>query len=128
MSNIISVKSKGKWMKTRKHLLKIKTLDYRRLVESCAIKGVVALSEATPKDSGSTADSWGYDITIDDKITRIAWTNDNVTSSGMPVVVLLQYGHGTRNGKFVKGFDFVSPAIYPVFDEIADTIWKEVTR
>ena len=123
-----SVKNTGSWSKTIRRLKRLRSSDYRRLLEDCGLKGVIALSEATPKDSGSTADSWGYTIEITDESTKITWTNDNVTSIGVPVVVLLQYGHGTKNGKFVRGFDFVTPAIYPIFDEIADSIWKEVTR
>lgn len=128
MSNTFSVKHTGKWMKTRKRLLRIRSLDYRKLVEDCALKGVIALSMATPKDSGRTADSWGYIIEIDGDTTKITWTNDNISGTGEPVVVLLVNGHGTKSGKFVQGFDFVTPTIQPIFDEIADTIWKEVTR
>jgi hypothetical protein len=95
-------------------------------IEHYAKKGVVALIEATPKESGETADAWDYEIQIDDKRTRIAFTNSNIAANGTPVVVLIQYGHATRNGGWVEGFDFVNPAVKPIFDEMAEDIWKEV--
>ena len=126
MNNVITFKQKGSLKKTWKFLRFLSSRLYLKKVEYYAKKGIVALVEATPKDSGETADSWEYEILIDDEKTRITFTNSNIASNGTPVVVLIQYGHGTRNGGWVEGFDFVNPAVKPIFDEMADSIWKEV--
>lgn len=126
MNDVITFKQKGNLKKTWKFLRFLSSRLYLKKVEYYAKKGIVALVEATPKDSGETADSWDYEILIDDEKTRITFTNSNIASNGTPVVVLIQYGHGTRNGGWVEGFDFVNPAIKPIFDEMADSIWKEV--
>lgn len=126
MKDVITFNTKGDLKKTWKFLRFLSSKLYLKKVEYYAKKGIVALIEATPKDSGETADSWDYEILIDDEKTRITFTNSNIASNGTPVVVLIQYGHGTRNGGWVEGFDFVNPAIRPIFDEMADSIWKEV--
>lgn len=89
-------------------------------------QGTVALASATPKDSGITADSWGYDVRATGSGYSIGWYNSNV-SGIYSIVILLQYGHATGTGGYVQGRDFINPAIRPVFDEIADRVWREVT-
>jgi hypothetical protein len=126
MKDVITFKTKGDLKKTWKFLRFISSRLYLKKIEHYAKKGVVALIEATPKESGETADAWDYEIQIDDKRTRIAFTNSNIAANGTPVVVLIQYGHATRNGGWVEGFDFVNPAVKPIFDEMAEDIWKEV--
>lgn len=85
-------------------------------------QGVAALQSVTPKDSGTTSDSWSYSLIP----MGIVWSNSNATNEGTPIAILLQYGHGTRNGGYVQGRDYINPAIRPIFDEIADACWKEV--
>lgn len=126
MGQVITFKQKGDLKKTWKFLRFLSSKLYLRKVEHFAKKGVIALAQSTPIDSGITADSWDYEIIINDTETRISWTNSNIASNGTPVVVLIQYGHGLKNGGWVEGFDFVNPAIKPIFDEMADAIWKEV--
>ena len=89
-------------------------------------EGVRALASATPSDSGVTKDSWSYRVDMSGGSFSIIWDNSSVTSSGVPIVILLQYGHGTRNGGYVQGRDFINPAIRPVMDRIADAVWREV--
>lgn len=89
--------------------------------------GVEALQEATPKDTGLTANSWSYEITRTGETIKISWTNSNIVD-GLSIAVLLQYGHGTRDGGYVSGIDYINPAMKPIFDEIADAAWKEVSR
>ena len=89
-------------------------------------RGVDALSAATPIDSGKTASSWNYEIHRSKDLVEIVWTNSNV-NDGAPIVILLQYGHATGNGGYVQGYDFINPAIRPIFDEIEKDLWKEVT-
>ena len=94
----------------------------RSVLDRYGRQGVAALQMYTPKDSGETANSWKYEIFN----LGIAWSNTNVTSNGTPIAILLQYGHGTKNGGYVQGRDYINPALQPIFDEIADNCWKEI--
>lgn len=118
---------KGDFKKTEEFLKRNKDLDIRTILNTYGQKGVEALSENTPKDSGKTAESWSYEIVKTRKGWSIYWRNANV-NQGIPIAILIQYGHGTGTGGYVQGRDFINPAIRPVFDEIADEVWKEVTR
>lgn len=92
-------------------------------------RGVEALKEATPKDTGKTADSWKYEIIKDERGNyQIVWSNTNVVDDWANIAILLQYGHATRNGGYVKGVDYINPAIEKVFQGMADEAWKEVKR
>ena len=88
-------------------------------------EGVEALKAATPVDSGTTRECWSYEITYGNGSCSIAFNNSNI-NQGVPIAVILQYGHGTRNGGYVQGRDYINPAIQPIFDKIADNAWKEV--
>lgn len=90
------------------------------------VEGVQALSQATPQDSGLTASSWSYEILKQNGNYTIVWINTNV-HSGVSVAVLIQYGHGTGTGGYVQGRDYINPAIQPIFDRIANDVWKVVT-
>ena len=90
-------------------------------------EGVAALSSATPIDSGKTANSWSYEITNKDGSATITFKNSNI-QNGVPIAIILQYGHGTRNGGWVQGRDYINPAIQPIFDEIVNNAWREVTK
>ena len=89
-------------------------------------EGVAALSAATPKDSGLTASSWYYEIENKNGTATIRFLNSNV-QNGVPIAIILQYGHGTRSGSWVEGIDYINPAIKPIFDRITNEAWKEVT-
>jgi len=104
----------------------MKKLDIRKIAELYAQQGVDALAAATPMDSGLAASSWGYDIQQSSSTVTIIWTNSNV-ESGFPVAIMLQYGYGTGTGGYVQGQDYINPAIQPIFDRIADGVWKVVT-
>lgn len=88
--------------------------------------GVLALSQATPLDSGETARSWSYEIEKTGSGYRLVWKNSHV-NKGVPIAIILQYGHGTRNGGYVQGRDYINPALRPIFDGIAADSWKEMT-
>ena len=90
-------------------------------------EGVAALASATPVDSGLTANSWYYEIKNENGSATISFHNSNI-QNGVPIAVILQYGHGTNNGGWVQGRDYINPAIQPVFDKIANNAWKEVTK
>jgi hypothetical protein len=90
--------------------------------------GVNALASATPVDSGETAHSWSYDVTHTKNKAVISWSNSHKLDKGnVPVAIVLQYGHGTGTGGFVQGRDYINPAIRPIFDKMADDVWKVVT-
>lgn len=117
---------KGNFDKTEKFLKRAKEGDFYKDLSKYGEMGVKALSEATPIRSGTTADSWGYEIEQSKGSVSIYWTNSN-ENQGVNIAVLIQYGHGTGTGGYVKGTDYINPAIKPIFDEIADKVWKEVT-
>lgn len=87
--------------------------------------GVAALRDSTPKDTGKTAESWSYEVIKSNEAARLIWKNSNV-NKGVPIAIILQYGHGTRNGGYVQGRDYINPALRPIFDEMAEAMWKEV--
>lgn len=99
-----------------------------QILSSYGREGVNALSLATPRETGQTAASWGYEVVVSKNYASLYFTNRNVTSSGVPIVVLLQYGHATGTGGYVQGRDFINPTIRPIFDNIADRAWREVAQ
>lgn len=116
---------RGDFTATMKFLAKVEDLDIFNNLDKYGRKGVEALSLATPVDTGKTAGSWGYEIRGYIGGYSIIWTNSNV-NKGENIAVLIQYGHGTRNGGYVVGRDYINPALRPIFDEIAESAWKEV--
>ena len=121
----ISFTSKGDFSKTIKFLNKVKNVKINNILSKYGEIGVNALSQATPKDSGVTSRSWNYKIEVNNDNASIVWYNTNVVK-GVNIAVILQYGHGTRNGGWVEGRDYINPAMKPIFDKIADQVWKEV--
>lgn len=124
---MITFRHRGDLSKTSSFLKKARDKNFRPIIEKYAGQGIAALRSATPVDSGQTADSWGYELQVRPNGFSIFWTNSNIVE-GLPVVILLQYGHGTRSGSFVEGRDFINPAIRPVFDAISENLWKEVSE
>lgn len=122
----ISIVSKGDLSKTEAFLRRMDKFDIRPLLEAGAQQGVKALAAATPKDSGLASDSWGYKISGGKFYVTIVWTNHDV-ENGFPVAIMLQYGYGTGTGGYVQGEDYINPAIRPIFDQIAEKVWKAVT-
>ena len=117
---------RGHFEATMNFLGKAKRRTYLKILDKYGRKGVEALSLATPKDTGKTAASWSYEIHHSHGGATINWTNSNI-NKGENIAILLQFGHGTRNGGYVKGFDYINPALLPIFEEIANSAWKEVT-
>lgn len=125
---MIKVVSKGDFKKTKKFLGFVEKRRQFSSLNRYGKMGVDALADATPVDSGKTAQSWEYEIVERDGSLSIIWTNSNTTDRGIPIVVLLQYGHATKDGYFIQGVDFINPALKPIFDDIAESIWQEVTN
>lgn len=124
---MVGIKLKGKFSKASKRLLSLKNSARVEELEKYAQMGVDALSAATPIKTGKTAASWGYKIVFTEKAVKIVWINSNV-QNGVNVAIILQYDHVTPSGGFVKGRNYINPAIKPVMDEIAANAWKEVKR
>lgn len=124
---MVIIRHKGNFNKTEEFLRRSTTRDFRPILEKYAKKGVMALSSATPVDSGLTASSWDYVIEIKGPQFSITWTNSNIVN-GVPIAIILQYGHAARDGSYVQGYDYINPALRPLFDAMVDEIWKEVTR
>lgn len=124
---MISFRQKGDFSKLTSFLEKAKESVKIGDLDKYGREGVAALSSATPIDSGKTANSWNYEITNKNGSVTISFNNSNI-QNGVPIAIILQYGHGTKNGGWVQGRDYINPAIQPVFDEIVDKAWREVTK
>ena len=124
---MISFRQKGDFSKATSFFEKLKEELYLGDLDKYGREGVAALASATPVDSGNTASSWYYEIVNRKGSASIAFYNSNV-NKGVPIAIILQYGHGTRNGGWVQGRDYINPAIQPIFDRIVKDAWKEVTK
>lgn len=122
----IIIKTTGSYDQTEKFLKRLSSGKIYSNLETLARRGVVALASATPTESGVTAASWSYEIQNSRNNVTITWKNSHVDSTGTPIVIMLQYGHGTGTGGYVQGRDFINPAILPVFEAISDEVWGEV--
>jgi hypothetical protein len=123
---MISASAEGSFNETEKFLRAMSTMNVDKILNSEAQKGVVALSRATPQESGRASTSWGYKIEKTNSSVTIGWTNSDV-ENGYPVALMIQYGHGTGTGGYVQGKDYINPAMRPIFDSIAETVWRAVT-
>ena len=124
---MITFKQKGNFAKLTKFLEKAKESVNIGELDKYGKEGVEALKSATPVDTGKTASSWKYDIVRKNNGAEIVWSNTNI-QNGVPIAVILQYGHATKNGGWVQGRDYINPAIRPIFDKIANNAWREVTK
>ena len=124
---MIRFKQKGDFSKVTKYLERAKEVIHLGILDKYGQKGVDALSSATPIDTGLTAESWRYEIVNKNGSARINFCNSNI-QNGVPIAIILQYGHGTGTGGWVQGRDYINPSIQPIFDEIANEAWREVTR
>lgn len=125
---MISVRHRGSFKSLERFLQRNKKMDLDIYLNLYGQKGVEALANATPRDTGLTANSWRYEIEKDEikKTITVRWLNDNVVDEWFNVALMLQYGHGTRSGAWVEGTDYINPAIRSIFDAMAEEIWKEV--
>lgn len=122
---MLYVTSEGDFSKTQRFLAKLAKPNIIERLKAYGSMGVDALAAATPKNSGKTSGSWGYEVKQSGKTYSIVWTNTNVVN-GVPIAVILQYGHGTGTGGYVEGRDYINPAIQPIMDRIAEDVWKVV--
>ena len=124
---MITFRQKGDFSKLTRFLERAKEPVKLGDLDKYGKAGVAALSSATPIDSGKTANSWRYEIINKNGSAEIVFKNSNI-QNGVPIAIILQYGHGTKNGGWVQGRDYINPAIRPIFDNLANEAWKGVTN
>lgn len=124
---MISFRQKGDFSKLTNFLERAKEAAKLGDLDKYGREGVAALASATPMDSGLTANSWYYKIENKNGSATISFYNSNI-QNGVPIAIILQYGHGTRTGGWVEGRDYINPAIQPIFDQIVENAWREVTK
>lgn len=127
MVRLIRITQKGDFKKITKFIDRMKRNDMYKRLDALCQEGVSALSDATPIDTGLTASSWSYKIEMAGESVVVTWSNSNFVN-GYCVAMLIQYGHGTRGRTYVFGIDYINPAMKPVFNDIANQVWREVTR
>ena len=124
---MVVIKQTGNFNNTERFFKQSAKINYSSILEKYGKEGVAALSNATPVESGVTASSWSYEIRRSGNSYTISWSNSHVVN-GVSIAVILQYGHGTKNGGYVQGRNYINPALQPIFDKMADEAWKEVTK
>lgn len=124
---MITFTTKGSFDRTERYLNRLKTDDLTYILHKYGSIGVAALANATPRDSGEIAESWYYTVVRRKGYYSLRWHNRHI-EGGIPIVVLLQYGHGTRTGGWVEGHDYIMPAIRPILEQVSQEMWKEVTK
>ena len=124
---MISFRQKGDFSKLSRYFERVKEAAKIGVLDKYGQEGVAALASATPVDSGQTANSWYYEIKRQNGSVSIVFNNSHI-NKGVPIAIILQYGHGTGTGGWVQGRDYINPAIRPIFDRIAEDAWKEVTK
>ena len=128
---MITIKQKGDFSKSLNFLSRMKERNYLRELNKYGEEGVRALASVTPVDTGKTASSWRYEINSINNGMEIVFLNSNVvatTYGSANIAILIEYGHGTNGGGYVQGRDYINPTIQPIFDRIAETVWKEMTK
>lgn len=124
---MLTFRQEGDFSKTKRFLGRAREAIRLKDLDRYGREGVAALESATPVDTGTTAKSWYYKIEQKNGTTSINFCNSNI-NEGVPIAIILQYGHGTRNGGWVEGRDYINPAIRPIFDKITNNAWREVTK
>ena len=124
---MISFRHKGDLKRSTRYLERIKQIGHSGILDKYGREGVAALASATPVDSGLTASSWYYKIENTKGSSTISFFNSNI-QNGVPIAIILQYGHGTGTGGWVEGRDYINPAIQPVFDKLVAEAWREVSK
>ena len=124
---MITLRHKGDFSKIDRYLERVKEAARVGILDKYGNEGVAALASATPVDSGRTAGSWFYTIERQNGSAAIIFNNSHI-NKGVPIAIILQYGHGTGTGGYVQGRDYINPAVQPLFDKIAEDAWREVTK
>jgi len=124
---MLTFRQSGDFGKTTRFLVNAANRDVRSVLRSYGSRGLRALESATPVDTGLTASSWEFSCFQSKNSFGITWRNTNRAPGSAPVAILLQYGHVSRDGSFVRGVDYINPALRPIFESLANELWREVT-
>lgn len=124
---MISFRHKGDFSKVTRYFERVKSINHASILDKYGREGVAALASMTPVESGLTASSWYYEVSYSGGSATLTFLNSHV-NEGVPIAIILQYGHGTGTGGYVQGRDYINPAIRPIFDRIANEAWREVTK
>jgi hypothetical protein len=124
---MFNIKVTGDWNKTEQFLKRAQNMKLQSILQKYGNIGITALANATPKDSALTASSWDFKIINTSRGYSIEWLNTN-ENRGVNIAILIQYGHGTGTGGYVPPRDYINPAMKPIFDKIAEDMWKEVSN
>ena len=124
---IVSLRSTGSFKNTLHYLTHLRNINITNILNKYGEEGVKRLEEYTPKKTGLTASSWTYEVHASNTRGSVSWWNTN-ENDGVPIALIIQYGHGTRNGGYVRGIDYINPALQPVFEAMADDVWKEISN
>lgn len=124
---MITFRQQGDFSKLTRYLERVKNVVHMGDLDEYGRRGVAALASATPVESGETAKHWRYEIERSKGSVKIVFYNDNI-QNGVPIAIILQYGHGTGTGGWVQGRDYINSTIQPIFDQIAKDAWREVTK
>ena len=124
---MITFRHKGDFSKTTRYFERVKAINHASILDKYGREGVAALASMTPVESGLTASSWYYEVSYSKGSATLTFLNSHV-NKGVPIAIILQYGHGTGTGGYVQGRDYINPAIQPIFDRIANDAWREVTK
>jgi hypothetical protein len=124
---MIKFRQRGDFSKATRYLERVKGVFNLSILDKYGREGVAALASATPTETGKTASSWSYEIVRTNGSAKIEFHNSNI-QNGVPIAIIIQYGHGTGTGGWVEGRDYINPAIQPIFDKIANDVWREVTK
>lgn len=124
---MIAIRHRGNFKHIQKFLDEAPKMNVQAILERCGKAGVDALFAATPRDTGVTGNSWSYRVTVSNGRYSVEWLNSNIVN-GVPIAIIIQYGHATGNGGYVQGRDYINPALKPVFDKLAEEVWREVTN
>ena len=127
MSRAISFTQRGSFSRTEKFLNFLSGKSYLNILEEAGKKGVEALRQSTPRDTGKTAESWYYEIEKEGDRITLSFKNSNVVHY-VNIAIILQYGHATKNGGWVEGIDYINPTLQPIFDRLANEAWQEIVR
>ena len=124
---MIGFRQKGDFSKLTGYFEKVREAVKIVNLDKYGREGIAVLSSATPVDTGKTASSWYYKIENKNVRAKLLFCNENV-QNGVPIAIIIQYGHATNNGGWVEGRDYINPAIRPIFDQLAINAWREVTK
>lgn len=125
---MITVVQHGKFKKLNSRFQKLLEVVDLSWLDKYGKKGVEALAEASPVCTGLLRSSWYYKIEHEKNgEAKLIWCNDDI-EGGKNIAIIVQMGHGTKNGTYIPGIDYINPAIRPIIEQISEEVRREVKR